>query len=163
MERRARTAAAVLAGLLLAACGAQDDAGGAGAGDDPLATVATADTDLGEVLVSDDGATLYLFDSDPEDGSACTDACAETWPPLPGPVEAGDGADAALVGTIERPDGTTQTTYAGHPVYRYAADGGPGDVEGQGVGGVWWVLAPDGSAIRETAPAATTGAESPAY
>ena len=150
--------------VLLAACGGSDTAS---TEEDDGVTVATAEHEPGEVLVDGDGMTLYLFDSDPEGESVCTDGCAETWPPLLGAPMAGSGVDAGLLGTIERPDGTTQATYAGHPLYHYAPDEAPGDVTGQGVGEVWWVLAPDGSAIRGDAPAPATtstgGASTPAY
>lgn len=95
--------------------------------------------------------TLYLFDQDPEGESACVDDCASTWPPLVGEPEATGGADADLVGTITRPDGSTQATYDGYPLYLYAPDSEPGDVTGQGVGGVWWVIGPDGTRITDEA------------
>ncbi|MBN2623527.1 MAG: hypothetical protein JXA83_09170 [Acidimicrobiales bacterium] len=156
----------LLAAVLLAGCGGDDTADTAGTADAAV-TLDTASTDLGTVLVDGDGRTLYLFDSDPEGESACTDACAETWPPVAGPAEATGDADPALVGTITRPDGSTQATYAGHPLYLYAADSAPGDVTGQGVGEVWWVLAPDGAAIHDVAGAGTetsaTGVDGPAY
>lgn len=112
------------------------------------AAVATAETDLGEVLVDGDGFTLYLFENDSEGQSACTDECTDTWPPLTGEATAGDGADAGLLGTISRDDGSTQVTYNGHPLYRFAPDEAPGDMNGQGVGDVWWVVAPQGEAIK---------------
>ena len=150
--------------VLLGACGSADTTTGADGGG---VTVATAERDPGEVLVDGDGMTLYLFDSDPDGESACTDGCAETWPPLLGTPTAGAGVDAGLLGTIERPDGATQATYAGHPLYHYAPDEAPGDVTGQGVGEVWWVVAPDGSAIRGDGPTSTAtptgGATTPAY
>lgn len=123
-------------------------------------TLDTSDTDLGTILVDGDGRTLYLFDNDAEGESACTDACAETWPPLEGEAEAAGDVDPALLGTITRPDGATQATYGGHPLYHYAADSAVGDVNGQAVGDVWWVVATDGSAIRD---AATSSADTPAY
>jgi predicted lipoprotein with Yx(FWY)xxD motif len=159
---------AVLAVAALAAAGCGSDGGGDAGGTTEeaqaaavAATVDTADTDLGTVLVDGDGATLYLFDSDPEDGSSCTDACAETWPPLAGPAEAAGDVDAGLLGTIERPDGSTQVTYDGRPLYHYAADEGPGDVNGQGVGDVWWVVGPDGAAIHDAAASASTSSTAP--
>lgn len=122
-------------------------------------TVDTASTDLGEILVDGDGMTLYLFDNDSEGQSACTGDCAATWPPLTGEPEAAGGADESLLGTITRDDGSTQVTYDGLPLYLYAPDSEPGDVSGQGVGGVWWVVGPDGSRI--TAEAA--GSSGPNY
>jgi predicted lipoprotein with Yx(FWY)xxD motif len=124
-----------------------------GDGDDAEAgspgTVGLGDTDLGEVLVDAEGMTLYLFTQDSEGTSACVDGCAEAWPPLvaDGEPTAGDGVDAALLGTIERADGTTQVTYAGHPLYTYAADEAPGDTVGQGVGDVWYAVDASGEAV----------------
>jgi hypothetical protein len=57
------------------------------------------------------------------------------------------------VDTITRDDGTRQITLDGLPLYTYAADSHPGDVTGQGVGGIWWVVAADGAKV--------TGAPSP--
>ncbi|MGO3485546.1 MAG: hypothetical protein ACTINV_15785, partial [Cellulosimicrobium funkei] len=54
-------------------------------------------------------------------------------------------------------DGELQVTVDGRPVYTYAADTGPGDVTGQGVNGVWHVVAPDGTEIMDAAPAAGSG------
>ncbi|HZI44358.1 MAG TPA: hypothetical protein VFD53_04000, partial [Ilumatobacter sp.] len=59
---------------------------------------------------------------------------------------AGDGVDAALVGTVEHPIGT-QATYNGWPLYFFAGDDAPGDTNGQGQGGVWYVVDPTGNAI----------------
>jgi predicted lipoprotein with Yx(FWY)xxD motif len=185
--RSAPTVATVLAGLLLTGCGGADDPAATGDGDQTEATddtgtedsgdegdgdaeateddgasmdggvLATADTELGTVLADGEGMTLYLFDNDSDGESACYDSCAETWPPLTGEVSAGEGVDASLIGTTERTDGTTQVTYDGNPLYYYAADSGAGDTNGQGVGGVWWVVGPDGSRITDDASASSDG------
>ncbi len=111
--------------------------------------VQVASGDLGDHLVDGDGNTLYLFTPDEQgDTSACTGECAETWPPLAGEAAAGDGADASLLGTITRDDGSTQPTYNGWPLYHFAADAAPGDANGQGIGDVWWVIDPAGNAIQ---------------
>jgi predicted lipoprotein with Yx(FWY)xxD motif len=124
-----------------------DDGGGA---DGIAPRVAVAETELGEVLVDGDGFTLYLFTPDERaDGTTCLDACAEAWPPLAGsrsPV-AGAGIDADLVDAFERPDGGLQAEYAGWPLYRFAGDAAPGDVEGHGSGGVWLAVRPDGEPV----------------
>jgi predicted lipoprotein with Yx(FWY)xxD motif len=116
-----------------------------------VATVAVASTDLGDVLVDGDGMTLYMFEPDEQGDPTCYDDCAEAWPPLLTGDEpaAGDGADAALVGTAQRDDGTTQVTYDGWPLYRWAADEAPGDTTGQGFNDIWWVLDADGTPIRD--------------
>lgn len=144
-----------LAALALVAAGCGDDDGDGDAapvatetGDD--ATVAVADTDLGSVLADGAGMTLYLFTNDEGGTSTCYDDCAQAWPPLTvdGDPVAGDGVDTDLLGTVERDDGKTQVTYASMPLYYYAPDSAPGDTTGQGVGGVWFAVTPDGSAVQ---------------
>ncbi|HEX2152965.1 MAG TPA: hypothetical protein VHL52_03195 [Acidimicrobiia bacterium] len=111
-------------------------------------TVAVAESDEGTILVDGEGFSLYLFTQDTQgEPSTCTEGCAETWPPLTGDVTAGDGVDASLLGTAQHPNGETQVTYDGWPLYYYAPDEAPGDTNGQGVGGVWFLVAPDGSQI----------------
>lgn len=169
MRTRSFLLAAVLA-LTAAACGGDgEDAAASGdsaveTGDEgagETADVAVATTDLGDVLVDADGMTLYLFTEDPEGASVCEDDCAAAWPPLTVDAEpvAGDGADQALLGTIERSDGSTQVTYAGAPLYTWASDSEPGDVTGQGVSDVWFVIGPDGDPITDAAGAAESGTD----
>jgi predicted lipoprotein with Yx(FWY)xxD motif len=99
------------------------------------------------------GRTLYLFQQDTGTTSTCSGDCATTWPALTtdGAPTAGDGAQASLLGTTARDDGTTQVTYAGHPLYLFSGDAAPGDTNGQGIGGVWFASTPDGT------PAAAAG------
>jgi predicted lipoprotein with Yx(FWY)xxD motif len=114
------------------------------------ATVAVAEAGPGTILVDGAGMSLYMYDPDAQGPSTCYDDCATQWPPLvveADPV-AGDGVDAALLSTVERDDGTTQVTYDGWPLYAWAQDSASGDTTGQGVGGVWWVIGPDGAPIR---------------
>jgi len=110
--------------------------------------------DLGDILADADGMVLYMFDPDPqgEGSSACTDDCAANWPPLT--VEEGapdtDAGVSAAVSTFERADGSTQVAANGWPLYYWQGDSEAGDATGQGVGGVWWVLRPDGTPVRPT-------------
>lgn len=170
--RRVATSTALLVAVLLTGCG--DDADPAtGAGTEPgtgartgAATATTAAgeatagataalvevgaTDLGDVLVDGDGMTLYVFDADDVDTSACTDGCLDTWPPvLASEVSAGEGVTGEL-GTFTRDDGDVQVTVGGRPLYRYATDAEPGDTAGQGVGDAWWVVDPAGTAVTES-------------
>ncbi len=124
------------------------------------ASVELVDTDLGEVLAdSESGFTLYAFSPDTETTSACNDACAEAWPPLPGPAEAGDGADADQLGTITRDDGSTQATYGGHPLYMFAGDSARGDTTGQGSGDKWFVISASGETVTDAPADGTTTTE----
>src|SRR5690625_4486013 len=117
---------------LLAACGSDepDTAGADTSGGDTSGAgeVATTSTDLGTYLVDGQGMTLYLFTEDSPGMSACTDECLENWPILPGEPEAGAGVDADLLGSIERDDGSVQATYDDQPLYYFAQDSEPGDV-----------------------------------
>jgi len=128
-----------------------EDADGAAA-DDAEVTLAVADSPLGDHLVDGEGNTLYLFTDDSDGTSTCTDGCLEAWPALTveGDPDWGEGVDGDLVDTIEREDdGSTQVTYDGMPLYTFASDEAPGDVDGQASGDVWYVVAPDGSAITD--------------
>ena len=56
-----------------------------------------------------------------------------------------------LLGTTARADGGIQVTYAGWPLYLWPDDVSPGQATGQGlnnVGGLWYVVSPDGTPIR---------------
>jgi predicted lipoprotein with Yx(FWY)xxD motif len=64
-----------------------------------------------------------------------------------GAPAAGEGVDAALLGTITRDDGAMQVTYNGWPLYYFADDTAPGDANGQGLGDVWFLVSPTGEAI----------------
>ncbi len=109
--------------------------------------VAVADSSLGSILVDGNGNTLYLFTPDDQGDSVCYDQCEAAWPPLVGEFAAGSGIDATLLGTATRTDGTDQVTYNGWPLYYFANDTAPGDVNGQGVNDVWYVLSPEGLGI----------------
>jgi predicted lipoprotein with Yx(FWY)xxD motif len=110
------------------------------------ATVETAKVQgLGTVLVNDDGLTLYLFTNDTGTKSTCTGDCAATWPALAtdGQPVAGSGADDSKLGTTGS-GGDQQVTYDGHPLYLYSGDSKAGDTNGQGIGGIWFAVTPDG-------------------
>jgi len=121
---------------------------------------------LGSFLVDDKGMTLYLFTKDTPNTTVCYDKCATAWPPLltTGAAGAGEGVDASMLGTTTRTDGTVQVTYNGWPLYYYEKDKAAGDVTGQDVGGVWYVVSATGEKVEaESAeatepPAASTGA-----
>lgn len=113
------------------------------------ATVAVASSDLGDIVVDGEGRTLYMFVPDDQGDPTCTDDCASAWPPSEGPATAGEGADGALLATAPHPSGVTQVTYNGWPLYYFASDAAPGDVNGQGVNDVWFVIGPDGEPIQD--------------
>jgi predicted lipoprotein with Yx(FWY)xxD motif len=117
------------------------------------ATVGVRTGGLGTYLVDAQGRTLYVFGKDTGTKSMCSGACASEWPPATasGRPKAGSKVDQALLGTSKRSDGTSQLTYNGHPLYRYAGDAAAGDTNGQGLtffGGTWNVVSPAGQKIE---------------
>lgn len=103
-------------------------------------------------LVDQEGLTLYLFTIDTQNSgaSACMEDCLAAWPALmvtTAPA-AGEGVDATMPGTITRDDGTMQATYNGWPLYYYAEDLAPGDISGQGINDVWYLVSASGNAIQ---------------
>jgi predicted lipoprotein with Yx(FWY)xxD motif len=113
-------------------------------------TVETSTTDLGTFLVDSAGMTLYVFVPDDAGPSTCSGDCLAAWPTLAGPATAGEGVDASLLGTAPATDGTEQATYNGWPLYYFAQDEAPGDVNGQGVGDKWYVVDTSGAMIEGT-------------
>ena len=113
--------------------------------------LATADSSLGTIVVDGKGMTAYYFDKDTADSgkSVCTDQCATSWPAIEA-TSATPSVDGVTgkVGTITGVDGKPQITIDGRPIYLFAGDSKAGDVAGQGVGGVWFVIAPDGSEMK---------------
>jgi predicted lipoprotein with Yx(FWY)xxD motif len=113
----------------------------------------SSNAELGKVVTDSAGLTLYRFDQDTAEPpkTNCDGDCAKTWPPvLADDAAAGEGIDEALLGEVARPDGTKQLTIGGWPAYRYAKDTNAGDVKGQGVGGKWYALAPDGKKAKQS-------------
>ncbi len=128
---------------------AKTTSSGPQSGGRPAVITAASAPKLGRLIVDSEGFTLYDFHKDKGTTSACYGACAKVWPPLltEGNPQAGEGAIAAKLGTTQRKDGTTQVTYAGHPLYTYEADTRPGDAKGNdfsSFGGEWYALQPSG-------------------
>jgi predicted lipoprotein with Yx(FWY)xxD motif len=152
---------AALALLALGGCGSTSGGQSSSAGTTPAAKAAApqasgdlraADSSLGRIVVDGKGMTAYYYTPDkPGSGkSACTGECLQAWPPITTtaakPTVSGV---TATVGTITGSDGSKQLTVGGRPVYRFAQDANPGDVKGQGIGGTWFVLRPDGTMVKD--------------
>jgi predicted lipoprotein with Yx(FWY)xxD motif len=161
-------------GVLAAGCGSNgsgSSSGGMGGygssgtapasgGASSVATVSATTTSLGMILVDGSGRTLYLFEKDQPNQSACAGACAAAWPvdQSSGTPKAGSGVTASMLGTIKRSDNTTQVTYNQHPLYYFQGDSGAGQQHGQGVdafGAKWFVVGPAGGAVSGGATAST--------
>jgi predicted lipoprotein with Yx(FWY)xxD motif len=120
---------------------------------DPSLALTLQKSPAGPILATGKGNTLYDFVPDTPTHSACVDdGCVFQWPPLivNGPVRVEKGLDPSLVGMLKRPDGSTQLSYGGHPLYTYNLDVTPGMVTGQAIdqnGGLWYVLGRRGNQI----------------
>ncbi|MEE1670194.1 SCO0930 family lipoprotein [Streptomyces sp. NPDC003631] len=109
------------------------------------------DPKLGQIVVDKNGMTVYRFMKDkawPKSVSNCTGACIEKWPAV-APVAANDTKGVQKKGLMgfTRPDGTKQMTVNCWPIYTFSGDTAPGDTNGQGVGGTWYAVAPDGKPV----------------
>jgi predicted lipoprotein with Yx(FWY)xxD motif len=133
--------------------------GGAAAPSAPAVAVpmlaAKDEAKLGTIVADAGGFTLYRFDKDTAKPptTTCVDACAEKWPPVtvdPKGKLMLEGVDKGAIGMVARPDGTSQLTLGGWPVYRFAGDTAPGATGGQGVGGTWFAVTPEGKKATGT-------------
>jgi predicted lipoprotein with Yx(FWY)xxD motif len=141
----------VLTVLALAGCGGyggyggSSSSGGSSASGPAQVKTATA-TVKGQsttILTNSQGRTLYYRTTDTASASTCTGGCASTWPPL---LTSGSPvAASSLPGTLNSLSDAngTQVTYNGHLLYTYAGDSKPGDTNGEGIDGVWFVATPD--------------------
>ena len=151
-------------GVLAAGCGTNGSGSGgvggygssgttpASGGVSSVATVSATSTNLGMILVDGSGRTLYLFEKDQPNQSACAGACVAAWPvdQSSATPKAGSGVTASMLGTIKRSDGSTQVTYNKHPLYYFQGDSGAGQHNGQGVdafGAKWYAVTPAGGAV----------------
>jgi predicted lipoprotein with Yx(FWY)xxD motif len=172
MNRKVSGLAVALAAaaLVLAGCagpasdsgGSEDSGGTTSASPSPSETTPEESTEgsadlmvaassLGDIVVDGKGMTVYVFDNDTAGSgtSSCSGQCLVNWPPVPpsGDEPTADGVTGEL-GTITATDGSTQITLNGFPLYYWKGDAAPGDVTGQAVQEVWWVVSPTGEAIH---------------
>lgn len=108
---------------------------------------------FGDVLFDGKGRAIYLFTKERGSTSRCYGDCAVAWPPVltRGAPTAGAGVTGSKLGTTKRKGGKRQVTYAGKPLYYYITDRRPGQITCHDVfefGGTWYVVKPDGSAVR---------------
>ncbi|WDL97718.1 COG4315 family predicted lipoprotein [Alicyclobacillus sp. ALC3] len=120
----------------------------------------TADHNLGNILTTRSGMSLYHYTKDSINKSTCTGACAALWPPFiwkgSGTPTGGSGVTGKL-GLMERANGSKQVTYNGIPLYTFSGDIAAGQVKGQGYRGWWYAVTPS---TTSTAAPASNGAGS---
>jgi predicted lipoprotein with Yx(FWY)xxD motif len=143
--------------LLVAGCGSDDPTGAAPA-TNGSAAVSVDSVDGHDVLVDAEGRTLYTAAVE-RDGIRCVDTCVSFWKPVftaaTDPDTASPGLRAEL-GTVDRPEGTSQLTYDGLPLYTFTQEAA-GEVTGdgftddfQGTHFEWSAVTPDGSDVPST-------------
>ena len=106
------------------------------------------------ILVDLKGLTLYSLSAEKNGRFICTDAfCKSLWTPLV-LAKGTKPAGAHLLATVKRPDGRTQVTYKGLPLYTFNEDNKPGDIKGNGFKdvGIWRPATPSGSETAQTQP-----------
>ena len=162
MKALQSTAIVLIAGLALAACASEmnddkmmDEGKKTSMSDDKMMAkeemmlptgVMVEASAKGKVLTDKMGMTLYTFDKDQSGMSACYDNCAQNWPPLMAMKDAKATGDFTVV---TRKDGTMQWALKGMPLYTWVKDKKPGDVTGDGVGGVWHAaMSPDDKMMK---------------
>ncbi len=119
---------------------------------------------VGKVLVDSSGYTLYLFEKDAHKTPTCTGACNKVWPPLlASKAVAGSGVKASLLGTVKDPNGKTQVTYHGWPLYTFSGDTKPGQAKGEGLaafGSKWWAVSAAGTAAAPSSASSSSSSGS---
>jgi predicted lipoprotein with Yx(FWY)xxD motif len=112
--------------------------------------VGVADTDLGQLLADASGRTVYGFTKDADGTPTCVDGCANAWPPVivDDSLDLSTLPDAASFSVVDRPDGSKQLKAGKWPLYYFSGDTAAGEANGQGSGGIWFVVAPDATLIK---------------
>lgn len=168
--------AASLIALAVAACGgssSSDTSSSAAATTSSGDTVSTKSfSGVGEVLVDAQGAALYTNNMDSGSKIACTSSCTAIWVPLAAPNSgqptSSESSIESELGTVKRPDGTTQVTYEGKPVYSFVQDH-PGEATGNGFMDTFdgtkftWTAATTGGASSGSTGTTTSSSESGEY
>lgn len=110
--------------------------------------VMLSDSTFGPILTDGAGNTLYMYAPDSPDAATCNIGCSGAWPPyfFDGTPSVGEGLNLDLFTTVPS-EGGSQLAYNGHPLYFFGGDSGPGDTNGQGSGGLWFVLDAEGNQI----------------
>lgn len=111
----------------------------------------TGSTNVGNIVVDARGISLYVFTKDVKGTktSACTGECLNAWP-IATTANATPTIEGVTgeVGTITSPDGQKQLTINGMPLYYFSQDTKPGDILGQAVQGIWYVVTPAGEMVK---------------
>lgn len=172
MHRLLKVSPILAMSVLIAACGSSSNsskpsstAGGQSGSSASAAVKTTSNATLGTILVNSQGMTLYRLSGERNGRFICTSsACLGVWHPLTVPSGSMPSGQVGSLSTVKRPDGTTQVTYKGQPLYTFAQDQHSGEVNGQGFKdvGTWNAVtagaaASSSSSPKAAAPAASSG------
>ncbi len=139
-----------VAAVLLAACAKNNTSPSSGGSTPPSTSGQTVQTEsvsgVGTVLANASGFTLYHNTQEKNGAIICTGQCASIWPPVvaTGTMPHATGMMHGKFGTIMRPDGTTQLTFNGMPLYTYSGDSASGQANGQSIQGIWFAATASG-------------------
>lgn len=136
----------IMAGFICSSCSNNDDGDPIPNEPDPKGNsvrLATNGT-FGKILTDSKGASLYFYSRDTKDNSVCLDGCLNIWPVFYSEkITVDAGLELADFETIDRTDGSKQTTYKGWPLYYYAGDDTVGDTKGDAFNDLWYIAKPD--------------------
>jgi predicted lipoprotein with Yx(FWY)xxD motif len=125
--------------LVAAACGSSpNSASGA-------AVVKSESSKYGRIFVDAKGYTLYTYTKDPKNKSVCSGTCATLWHALTVSSTKPNFGGSSGFGVIHGQSGHLQVTYKGRPLYTYTGDTAPGQMNGEGLLGTWYVATVSGS------------------
>jgi predicted lipoprotein with Yx(FWY)xxD motif len=148
--------------MFIAACGSSTTTGGglygggstnppapATGGNGSSAVISTATVTVkgqsATVLTDGQGRTLYYFTADTATQSAVSGNLAKIWPPLLFTGSGGPTSSTSLTGklSVQTDTNGNQIEYNGHPLYTFSGDTAPGQTNGEGVAGMWYVATPN--------------------
>jgi predicted lipoprotein with Yx(FWY)xxD motif len=97
------------------------------------------------VLTDGQGRTLYYFTADTAAQSAVSSNLAKIWPPLLFTGSGGPTSSTSLAGklSVQTDANGNQVEYNGHLLYTFSGDTAPGQANGEGVAGMWFVVTPN--------------------
>jgi predicted lipoprotein with Yx(FWY)xxD motif len=136
--------------MFIAACGSYTTtAGGPYGGSSSSTVIQTATVTIkgqSEMVLTDaQGMTLYYFTVDSATQSTCSSSCAQMWYPLLFTGSGGPSSSTPLAGklSVKMDANGSQVEYNGHPLYTFSGDTAPGQTNGEGLFGMWFVVTPN--------------------
>lgn len=175
MDRISRAVSGAAVGLVatlaVAGCGSSGTSNGSSAqtpaSGPSSAGIHVAHTSLGDVLVDGADHTLYLLTADGPDKSTCAGACLSVWPAVAPPASGVKlPGVTAKVSSTTTPGGTSIVTVGGWPLYTFAQDQAPGEVNGEGVqsfGGTWYAVSAAGKQVAAGASSSASPSSGGGY